>query len=181
MGRRGAGHAPHATHVVGGIGHRPDQRYPPLRRQRQGLIGIFEQHKRLCGDFAGHTSVFGRVDLSGHRCSVAIFVGVLKQSEPVFRLKHAPTGFVNHRHCHCLIVKRLLQRREVSRRNHIHVCAGLKSLHRGLWKRGIAVGRHLGNHIVVGHEQAVESPPVAKHVDHKPSVGCRRNSIDKIK
>ena len=180
------GHAPRAGHVAARITHRADDGHRALLLQREygrlsGLGGlVLQQHETAGGDASGSGAVFGVEHFLGRTLQVAILVGVVKQAELPLRLEDAAAGLVDVCHADFAFVERLLQRADEAVADHVHVNSRFEGAGRHLLQVAYAVGNHLVDARVVGHDKAVELPLVAQQVGHQPTVGRGGHPVDLV-
>ena len=121
--------------------------------------------------------MFLRVDLCRRSLWVAIPVGIVKESQFVFRFEDQPAGAVDVGDFDAPRSKRTLQCGKISFADHIHVHSGLECACRNLLQVSDTVGLHLHDPRIVRYHEASETPLVTQYVCHQPFIGRCGDSV----
>ena len=173
-------HTPSARHVGTGVGKRANQGDIAFALQGQQIVLVLQQYECLCGNLAGDGTVFGSEHFFFGTLHVTVFVRIGKQSQLVFGLQDASTGFVNVGFGHFAFFQRLFQCADKSVGYHVHVCSGGQGTCGYFLQVADSVVYHFGDGCIVCHHEAVEAPLVAQYVGQQPVVGSGGYSVNFI-
>ena len=120
--------------------------------------------------------LFGE-DVACGTLRVAVFVGIVKESQLVLGFEDAAAGRVEGLHAYLARHDGLFERAHKSFAHHIHIYPGIEGTGGNCLQGADAMFCHLGYAGKVGHYKAVEAPLLAKHIGHQPFVGCGRYAV----
>ena len=142
-------HRPSAGHIRAGVCKRADKRNRAFFLQWQDLFVVLQKHHRLGSHLTGKRTVLSRENLARTALRIAVAVGVVKQTEFVFRLKDSAASLIHFSLRYLALLHCLFEVGQTFR-YHIHIKSGLERENsRRHQVAGSAVAHELLNSVVV--------------------------------